>query len=132
MDHEAGAGSARVVIPGGLDGFVCPDGHWRCAGQSGAGKQRTQQSAESICSPADCEFLLESNILQCPGFWLCVSLAAVAVDPDNLDDLWVLESGQTFCIAADSVFYLGHLCGLFELWCLEAELSTLFFDRFVL
>lgn len=79
--YTAAAESSGPGIPHRMEHPVRADGNWCCqdlAQPSLAGKK---QESESLYRTAGSEFLLESDLLQCPGLRLCPCVAAASVEP---------------------------------------------------
>ena len=85
-DREAAFVAAGNCFSDCMVAALCPDGHWRCQGEPDCEKRSTFRCAEFVYRAACGELLLESDFLQCPGFWVCVSVAAASVAVGSVDD----------------------------------------------
>ena len=106
-----------------MDNPVCPDGYQRSEDQSRAAIAPAQPGAESVRRAARREFLLESDLLQRKSVWLRVFMAASALVSGSVDDPDLLESRSAGSIASDPLPAVADLCGIPELWGLDAELT---------
>ena len=106
---SAASGAAGMVVSGGMDDFVCLDGRWRRAGVSTAGIADEGSGTQSDGCPVGGEFLLAASVFQCPGLWICSSVAATAAGACGVDDLRIPEGIAPGSPAADPLHRMAPL-----------------------
>jgi len=76
-----------------LDGFVWAHGDQCGPDLECPGIKSQELGSEFLCRAADLQFLLEPDLFQCAGIWVCSDLAGDPVDFDRTDDFGILPGG---------------------------------------
>lgn len=110
--HEACADTAGDRLSYRLDNSVRPDGHRRCQSGIDTAFGRAFQCAITVFAAAGIQLPLEHHLLYLSGIRGSADLVDRPLGADPFDDSCVPEGGPIGGEAADSLSYLGDLCGL--------------------
>lgn len=103
---------------------VCANGNRCRKNLSVSAVHRAKQGFERLYITADCQFLLESDFLQCTSISFCFFLAANTLDLSLLDDSVVSQGRSAFCETPNPISALAFLCRIPKPWCLVSESIT--------
>ena len=120
-DKEAAFIASGCTVSCRMDDALYPDGNQRRTGMAVEGSCGKSNGYQCIYHAAGCEFLLESDLFQRAGLWVCIFVADFAVDSDFVDDCFVFTGGQGCRYASDSVSSVGDLCRVLKLSGMDAE-----------
>ena len=121
---EAASVSSSFPFSDCLGHSVCANGNRRRKNLSIPAVHRAKQGFERLYNTADCQFLLESDFLQCASIPFHFFLAANTLGPGLLDDSVVSQGRSAFGKASNPISTLAFLCRIPEPRCLVSESMT--------
>ena len=116
--------SSCLPFPYCLGSSVCADGNRRRKNLSVPAVHKAKQGFERLYYAADCQFLLESDFLQCASISICFFLAANTLDLSLMDDSVVSQGRSAFCKTSNPISALAFLCRIPKPRCLVSESVT--------